>query len=158
MEGVPGQPVDEARCRAMVQALLAGRFKLAIHHETRPMPVYAMTVAKNGPKLQSAGEADAGRNNRAKSCASPPKGWSMQELAGCMDLYLYPMLVVDHTGLTGTYAIGLDFAAPLPDGKLLGDGPDVFSAVESQLGLKLDQREEPVEMIVVDHIQPPDAN
>jgi uncharacterized protein (TIGR03435 family) len=72
--------------------------------------------------------------------------------------FLYPTPAVDHTGLDGVYKINLDFAPPVPDGKPIGDGPDLFSALESQLGLELGQRKEPVETIVIDHIQPPNPN
>jgi uncharacterized protein (TIGR03435 family) len=71
---------------------------------------------------------------------------------------LYPTPVVDHTGLNGVYKINLNFAPPGPDGKPMGDGPDLFSAVELQLGLKLDQRKEDVETIVIDHIEQPEPN
>ncbi len=158
MEGVPAGPADEAQCRRMVQALLAERFKLAIHRESRPMSVYALVVARNGPKFQPAGEADQGRT-RPVACKSPSRGWSMQDLADCMDLYLYPTLVVDHTGLSGgLYKITLDFSPPNGVGGLLGDGPDAFSAVESQLGLKLEDRKQQVEVIVIDHLEQPEAN
>lgn len=156
IEGVPAGPVSLDQCRKMAQALLAERFKLAIHRETRSMSVYALLVAKNGPKLQPPAETDVAP--RGKACASPPKGWSIEELADCLNLYLYPNLVVDRTGLTGLYKITLDFSPPNGRGGLLGDGPDVFSAVESQLGLKLDQRKEEVEMIVIDHLEQPEAN
>lgn len=157
MEGVPGGPVDETRCRAMVQALLAERFKLAIHRESRSMSVYALGIAKNGPKLQPAGATEAGRR-KPVACRSASDGWSMQDLADCLDLYLFPTLVVDHTGLNGRYKIDLDFSPPNGRGGLLGDGPDAFSAVESQLGLRLDPRKEPVEVVVIDDVEQPDAN
>jgi len=82
----------------------------------------------------------------------------MQELADFLERLFSPTPVVDHTGLTGPYKITLNFSPSTPDGKLIGDGPDIFSAVESQLGLKLDQRKENVEMVIVDHIEQPEAN
>ena len=141
----------------MLQALLAERFKLAIHRETRSMPVYALVAGRNGPRLQPADGAEEPRT-KPVACKSPSTGWSMQDLADCLDLYLYPTLVVDRTGLRGLYKITLDFSPPNGRGGLLGDGPDAFSAVESQLGLKLEDRKEPVEVIVIDRLEPPEAN
>lgn len=93
IEGLPDGPADDAQCRVMVQALLAQRFKLAVHRESRARPVYALLIGKNGPKIEPAGEADQ-RRPKPMACVSPAQGWSMQDLADCLDLYLYPTLVV----------------------------------------------------------------
>jgi uncharacterized protein (TIGR03435 family) len=159
---VSPEPASDARCRAMLQALLAERFKLAVHRETRTLSVYALLIAKNGAKMQPATDADQDgvHVNGAKTFGSP-KGWSMEELADFLARSFYLTPVVDRTGLQGLYRLTLNFAPGLynvPGVAPQGDGPDIFSAVESQLGLKLEQRKEPVEVMVIDYIEQPEAN
>jgi uncharacterized protein (TIGR03435 family) len=157
----PG-PTSDIQCRAMVRTLLAERFKLTIHRESRTLSVYALQVAKNGAKMQPATDADQDgvHVNGAKTFGSP-KGWSMPELADFLTRSFYLTPVVDRTGLKGLYKLTLNFAPGLynvPGVAPQGDGPDIFSAVEAQLGLKLEQRKEPVETVVIDHIEQPEAN
>jgi uncharacterized protein (TIGR03435 family) len=162
IEAFAAMPVSESQCRAMVQSLLADRFKLAVHRETHTLSVYALLIAKNGAKMKPATDADQDgvHINNAKTFGSP-KGWSMEELADFLARSFYLTPVVDRTGLEGLHKLTLNFAPGLynvPGVAPQGDGPDIFSAVEAQLGLKLEQRKEPIEMIVIDHIEPPDAN
>jgi uncharacterized protein (TIGR03435 family) len=95
----PG-PASDTQCRAMVRTLLAERFKLAVHRETRTLSVYALLIAKNGAKIKPATDADLDgvHVNGAKTFGSP-KGWSMQELADFLVRFLNPTPVVDRTGL-----------------------------------------------------------
>jgi uncharacterized protein (TIGR03435 family) len=154
------EPMSEGQCKQMVQSLLADRFAMAGHRETRMLPVYALTVAKNGPKLREVA-ADAGpgvRINGARfqslSDNEPPKGLSMGRLAGTLSDH--PVLrrpVIDNTGLTGIYSFDLTFSMKEGD-----DRPSIFTAVQEQLGLKLESVKAPLEVLVVDHIEKASAN
>jgi uncharacterized protein (TIGR03435 family) len=163
IEGKPAGPVDDLQCRQMVQALLEDRFQLKIHRETRERGVYFLVIAKNGPKLrevkQDAPQTGGGvRINRALMQApsekEAPKGWSAAKLAGYLaGLPDVGRPVLDKTGLTGIYAFSLEFSRKEGD-----DRPAIFTAVQDQLGLKLDAGKAPLEMLVIDHVQRASGN
>ena len=135
----------------MLQGLLADRFKMAIHRETKELPVYALVVAKGGPKLKSS-ESDYGistNSNRTRlhvtAKATMPR--FAEFLSGEIG-----RPVVDQTGLTSAYDFTIDWA--VDDAIAPNDssaGPSVFTALQEQLGLKLDSSKGPVEIFVVDH-------
>ena len=151
--------------RPMLQTLLAERFKLKFHREMREMPVYALVVGKNGPKFkESAPDADPiarhGVNGRNQNVTAAKA--TMEFLANDISNSVFSVdrPAVDKTGLTGTYDIKLEAT---PDFRL-HDGTDdpsditIFSAVQDQLGLKLDPQKAMVEILVVDHIEKPSGN
>jgi uncharacterized protein (TIGR03435 family) len=160
-------PISEDQCRLMVQTLLDDRFKLVVHRFTGELPVYALTVAKNGPKMHEVKPDDEPKpGGRVRIMGSPVqglpgqepfKGWSMTQLVDF--LTGQPALdggpVVDKTGLTGIYEIDLDYAfrAGFAGGK-----PEIYDAVQEQLGLKLDSIKAPFDLLVVDRLEKPDAN
>ena len=175
----------EAR-RHMLQALLADRFKLTIHRETKELPIYALVVAKNGPKLQEAKPGDTYPNGFKGPGGRGGRGMMMMgqgELTG-QGLHIADLArqlsqqlgrsVVDKTGLTGLYDFTLkwtpDNQMPMPGGA--GDGgrgsdgsastdsssPSIFTAVQEQLGLKLESQKGPVEVLVIDHVEKPSEN
>jgi uncharacterized protein (TIGR03435 family) len=147
--------------RVMMQTLLADRFKLVVHRETQEEQVYTLVVGKNGSKMQEAKEV------RRTHCDFPGPGQIVcteGELVGFTSI-LSSMLespVLDNTGLKGFYNFSLEFADPrwrskdLPSE--LSSRPDIFSAVQEQLGLKLEAKKGPVEILVVDHIERPSEN
>jgi uncharacterized protein (TIGR03435 family) len=153
-----------------LQPLLATRFNLQLHHETRQRPTYSLVVAKNGPKLHKAqlGQTSSnalkghdGTGGNDKSTATPGKivlqGSSLSALASVLSSQGLNHAVVDKTGLTGTYDITLrwspdDIASP--DASL----PSLFTALQEQLGLKLQYNKNPIDVIVIDHIEKPSAN
>ena len=153
--------VSEEQCRLMVQSLLADRFHLQIHHETKERQVYFLTVAKNGPKLQAV-KADAvdslgvrfnGRHPAILSEDQPAPGWTMARLAGFLDGILDDgHSVIDKTGLTGLYAFNLDYSR---DGV---ERPLVGAALQDQLGLRLEATKAPVDVVAIDHIERPSGN
>jgi uncharacterized protein (TIGR03435 family) len=169
----------------MVQSLLAERFKLVAHVETRVMPVYDLVVAKGGPKLTVAKEMQPGDNAPPPPTApgKPPspadmrqgimvlaktknvmemtaKGQTLDSFAQ-MPFFGLESPVVNKTGLTGKYDFTLDWARDQdgpPDSQVDAEAPGLFTAIEEQLGLKLVAAKGPVEVIVIDHIELPSEN
>jgi uncharacterized protein (TIGR03435 family) len=156
-------PPAKVEFRQMLQALLAARFQLKVHREMREMPVYALVVAKNGPKLkESAPDAQSGglfHQNGRNMEVTLPKAFTGDIADALNGTAFFDRHVVDHTGLTGTYDVKLVFTPALQKYLSTPDvnDRDAFHAVE-QLGLKLEPRKEPVEILVVDRIEKPSAN
>jgi uncharacterized protein (TIGR03435 family) len=141
----------------MLQTLLRDRFKLALHRETRQLPVYALATAKNGSKLKPAESAsgitsDTNRTNWHISAKTTMPQFA-EFLARKLD-----RLVVDETGLSGVFEIVLDAAPYSLDGSPDAAGPSIFTALQEQLGLKLEARKAPVEILVVDRAERPSEN
>jgi uncharacterized protein (TIGR03435 family) len=163
--------------RLMVQALLADRFHLKIHHETRPLPVIALTLtnpnATTDPKLTQIPDPLTSPNpshewfglsndgqGHVKVHGEPIKLFAeflgnLPEIGGRM--------VVDQTGLTGTYTFTLNYtpqqlAEATDNGSSTPAGPSLFAALSEQLGLKLKSTKAPIDVIVIDHIDPPTPN
>ena len=152
-------PASESELRHMLVPVLADRFHLTLHRETRVLPVYALVVAKGGHKLR---DGDGG-----EQWVSPDPGgggfryrnYPMSALALTLSLLRTTgRPVVDRTGLTGRY----DFTANLQDLPAGATAEDlkravfesdtaVFAALQEQLGLKLNAERAPIEMLVVDH-------
>lgn len=149
--------------RLMLQTLLAERFHLKVHRETKEMPVYALVVGKNGPKFkQSSPDAafvsDHGVNghNQTITLARSTMESLANEIRGG---FAVGRPVLDRTGLTETYDLKMEAT---PEGRI-NRAPEpgdisIFTAVQQQLGLRLDPRKEPVEILVVDHIEKPSEN
>ncbi len=143
--------------RLRMKALLASRFALAVHTETREMPIYALVVAKNGPHLQATTSEGLTLNNRNGLVIA--KKASMQAFADRLLSYRMGRSVVDKTGLSGEYDFEIKFvedrgAAAAAD----VSGPDFLTAMQEQLGLKLEQQKGPVPVLLVDHAEKPSAN
>jgi uncharacterized protein (TIGR03435 family) len=185
--GAPAGPLN-----FMMQDLLADRFKLRAHRETREMPTYALMLARSDEKLGAGLRASTvdcaavmrGRGGRGAPAPGPPPPGERpacgmrvapnQVLAGGVPLaQLTQMLsqftqriVVDRTGLDGIFDIDLTFtpdrlpqgppppgAPPLPS--IDPNGPSLFTAVQEQLGLRLESERAPVEVLVIDHVERP---
>jgi uncharacterized protein (TIGR03435 family) len=151
---LPPWPDSNKQLSLMLQSLLMDRFKLALHRETREQPVYELVAARSGAKLKmaEAGESpgfemDAGRIH---SMAVP-----LEYLAGSL-AYLLGRTVVDKTGIAGKYSYTLTFTPD--DAPPAEAGPSVFTALQDQLGLKLESSKGPVELLVIDRAEKPDAN
>jgi uncharacterized protein (TIGR03435 family) len=166
---LPGVP-NVLQQRAMVQKLLAERFKLTFHNDKKEMPAFVMTVAKDGSKLTPTTLTGLNPVNGVHASAD---GWvlsshnaSMAVLAGFLQLAVVDRPVVDHTGLTGRYDIDLDFTPdssqfnghPPPPRQTDSPAPGLFEALEKQLGLKLSSERTMVTVVVVDHAEKPSAN
>lgn len=156
--------------QAMFQKLLADRFKLAVHWETRELPVYALILAKKGSKLQPTKETSQGSgtssNNSGSGSQFSAKGITLPELAQALSQELFRELgrdIIDKTEIKGRYDLTLnwtpDAGAVTDDATSTADfGPSLFTAVQEQLGLKLEPAKAPVQVLVIDHVEMPSAN
>lgn len=147
-----GAPVSQDQLRLMLQTLLADRFGLVFHRQEATRSVYALTVGKNGPKLTEAKSDDsAGITADVGHLAFTAA--SMSGLARRLSQQLHEP-VSDLTGLKGVYNFTLDWQQ---DDNV--SGPSLFTAVQEQLGLKLEAQKAPIEVLVVDHAEKiPTAN
>jgi len=189
-----GNPTVKQK-QLMLKSVLADRFKLTVHHETRQLPIYDLVLAKvgkTGPQLVPHGDdtncvdaaaigppPSAGTGRWLPTCGAfslvnsgtgfqplardITMGWFAENLSG-----LVGRLVVDRTGLSGTFDVTLAYT---PDSGQLGyqlrndaNAPDpsappsIFTALQEQLGLKLDSQTGPVDVLVVDHAEEPSPN
>jgi uncharacterized protein (TIGR03435 family) len=153
-------PVPVRELRLMLQQLLADRFKLTLHHETKEIPVYELTVAKGGPKLPDPRAADdhhAVENlPRIQDGSFLFEDTSMTEFAAKLSqLYGIDRPVVDKTGIAGYYDIVFKGAAAA---QRQPDGPSLYTLIQEQLGLKLVPTKGPMDVIVIDHAEKPSEN
>jgi len=142
--------------KLMLQALLGDRFKLRIHHEALERPIYALIAAKGGFKLKESpangvegGMAWSSGRIDIKKGSIGGLAFTLSDLVGRM--------VVNKTGITGKYDISLQWT---PD-ELQGTpdaGPSIFTAIEEQLGLKLESTKGLVDIVFADHAEKPSEN
>jgi uncharacterized protein (TIGR03435 family) len=162
--------------RGMMRALLAERFHLTMRHETRQMPVWALMMAKGGPKFKEtagpppdvndgidpAKQYDKSKPYRSRWKLGPGVIQGQDVTIGNFDGMLGSMReiesrkILDRTGLTGEYDLTLKWASV--DDPREADGPSLFTAIQEQLGLKLESTRAPMEVVVVDHIERPSEN
>jgi uncharacterized protein (TIGR03435 family) len=163
----------EGELKLMMQSMLADRFKLKIHTETRALSGYALLVTKNGPKLGPATSDDPkqsgmpGRPGQITSINMP-----ISSLADGISSNL-GQPVVDETGLTGRFNYTLVWTPGQADVLLSRyppppevqrewaidpNGPPIFTAIQEQLGLRLEARKVPTEVLVIDSVQKPSEN
>jgi len=135
--------------------LLADRFQLVAHRETRNVQEYDLVVAKGGSKLKEVErQADQFRLTNGKGRIATRGGARVAMLASLLAGKLhYP--VIDKTGLENYYDIQLTYA---PDDSQSDSGPSLFAALQEQLGLKLEPRKGPVDCLVIDRIERPSGN
>ncbi len=157
-------PTELKDIKLMVQSLLADRFQLRIHRATREVPVYALLVARNGPRIRTAKDTELG---------SGPAGFQVRygtilvrsaplaSLVAALNLII-DRPVLDKTGLDEKYDFRLEFdqSSTGRGGELPYDvgKPSIFTAVEEQLGLKLEPQHADMEMLVVDNVEMPSDN
>jgi uncharacterized protein (TIGR03435 family) len=178
---IPSNSTAESR-RLMLRSLLADRFKLVTHNDSRPMPAYALTVGKHHELKESDGSGEGGCNFNVQNAPTGPpapgtpiqlpvivytcRSTSMAALAAGMlnfagaAQYFNNTLVVDKTDLEGNWDFTFRFTPKLPVGiQTTGESISLFDAVEKQLGLKLDLTTSPMPVIVVDSVnQKPSEN
>ena len=180
LEGIPDKETDprlkQPEIRAQLQALLANRFKLALHHETKDLPSYALEVGESGSKLQPSKYADypdaakgpdgkgihrmmmMQQDGSGQVMGIAAQKSSLPEFALQLSMQLGKK-VVDKTGLTGQYDFNLHWsqAAADNDASDSAAGPSLFTAIQDQLGLKLVPQAGPVDVLIVDHVEKPEA-
>jgi uncharacterized protein (TIGR03435 family) len=153
----------EDEMRPLLQGLLAERFRLTLHRETRQLPSYVLTVAKNGPKLEAAADGGADlpfkKANKTGGKNIVADRLTMPQFAEILSHRLsHP--VQDRTGLSGAYRVRLEWAAedkaPKPGkpdkAKPAPDSQSIFTALRDQMGLRLDGHKAQVEFLVIDHV------
>jgi uncharacterized protein (TIGR03435 family) len=192
-----GDPPGSKMYGPMLRALLEDRFKLKVHREAKEAPVYLLTIAKGGAKLQSTKEGSCISEDinraRPRPAAGQPRprvcGSQVTGLDDTFDLYGATMAslsiqlgirldrdVIDKTGIAGMFDIHLDVsradvtprflaggevgqAEPsTPVGATEPTGPSIFTALQQQLGLKLESGQGLVEFLVIDHVEKPSGN
>lgn len=146
-KGAPGSSREQLQ--AMMQTLLAERFKLATHREQKEMSHYALVPAKNGPKMRPVQEIPEGfrgttYGGRISSILQMPG------LAYLLSRFETGRPIIDETGLRGLYEVKLEWALRQVQNADAAPGPSLFTALTEQLGLKLEARKGPVEVLVVD--------
>ncbi len=170
------EKLSEDQFKLMFQSFLRDRFQLKVHWETKELPVLALVVAKGGPKLQQAKPGDTYPDG-LKGPDGKPAGhagmmmWGRGRLTGQgvpIGNLVPPLtqelgrIVQDKTGLTGKYDIELRWTTDdaAPDSRSASDspGPSIFTAMQEQLGLKLESQKAPVQVLLIDHVEQPPPN
>ncbi|HEV3196862.1 MAG TPA: TIGR03435 family protein [Bryobacteraceae bacterium] len=163
IEAKTGRPekIEPGQMSPLLQGLLADRFNLKFHREMRELTVYALVVEKNqrsGPKLKAstegAGTAMNTHGGPGKSQQLVGTAVSMGALAGYVGNRL-GRIVVDKTGLSESYDFTLEWA---PDGAPETSVPSLVTALQEQLGLKLESQKSPMEVLVIDNLRRPSEN
>jgi uncharacterized protein (TIGR03435 family) len=181
-----GNASPEMMMGPMMQTLLEDRFKLKIHRETREVPVYALRVAKGGPKLTPFQEGSCTPSTSAEAPpvrGKPPvcktfasskgsnlmilqgQGLTLDEFSGVVLAasalgFKFDRPVINRTGIVGRFDFHLEFAiddllVAAPSGAA---GPSIFTAIQQQLGLRIEPTKGPSEVLVIDHVEKPSEN
>jgi uncharacterized protein (TIGR03435 family) len=155
MEKLP--PMERVEVsKQMLQALLADRFKLRVHYEARIQPIDQLIITKGGSRLKPWPEGQQQRGTSWGSNRIRIQGAGMDKLAFILSDAL-GRTVVDKTGVTGNYDIDLKWTPDDQQGTP-NAGPTLFTAIQEQLGLKLEPAKGPVNTLVVDHVEKPSEN
>ncbi len=164
-DGVPNQH----QWKIAVQKLLIERFQLQIHHEKLEMPAFALVIARGGPKL-TPGDGNVKVHQSMGLSGAPGQTMygrgvnaSIGDFIGELQRIVMNRPIVDETGLTGVYNIQIAFTREEPDALGMTELPDtaapnLLEALQQQLGLKLEGKKTPVDVIVIDHAEAPEAN
>jgi uncharacterized protein (TIGR03435 family) len=151
------ETIGEEQFALLLRSLIADRFGLQVHWETREGSVYALTIDKGGPKFnKSVNEGKPNINTRKGSGKGQMIGTreSISILAGNLGNQL-GRIVLDKTELTGAYDWMLEWSL---DPAIESTEPSLFTAVREQLGLKLTAQKGPIPMLVIDSAQRPSGN
>jgi uncharacterized protein (TIGR03435 family) len=155
---------------SMLRKLLADRFKLTFHREQKQLSIYALTVAKSGLKLKESSappDTPPVLINRMfpDRVLLPARNATMVQLASMMQRAVLDRPVLDKTGLSGKYDFDLEwtpdetqFGGQRPAATSESTKPDLFAAIQQQLGLKLEATKGPVEVLVIGQVERPSEN
>jgi uncharacterized protein (TIGR03435 family) len=172
IEAKAAYPSSRDQLHEMFKTLLADRFKLQFHRETKDLSAYVLSTDKSGPKikLNESPESFDIPIHSARGAGPLPKIVGTRVPMQYFSYYLSLLLnapVVDRTGLDRYYDFTLEWMPEpglearkggAPEVPLASDGPNLFTALREQLGLKLESRKAPVEVFVIDHAEKPEAN
>lgn len=161
LPNVDGQP-NMKQFQGLVQKVLAERFGLRSHHEQREMPAFALAVAKSGPKMDlSKGDPNGLPDNEGMGGNGRQirkyTNVSMSDLAMMLQFNV-DRPVVDQTGLKGRYDFKLQWTVDEPQVTDPDAPPGLFTAIQEQIGLKLETVKAPVDVLVIDRVERPSAN
>jgi uncharacterized protein (TIGR03435 family) len=185
MQKLPPEKRSE-QSRQMLQSLLADRFKLKLGHETRELSVYLLTVAKNGPKFKESTlpqqQGPAGSEPPRRGIMMNGRG-QLNVIDAKLDMFANVLshqlgrVVIDKTGLTGRYDFTLHWTPDPGEGPVMPggpgpgrespggappppeqSGPSLFTALQEQLGLKLESQKAPVDILLIEHVEKPSEN
>ncbi len=169
--GTPDQPEDAPnpamgrakfeghfnRQRERMRALLMDRFGLVMRAETREMPIYALTIAKGGHKLTVVTDDKKGPNFSTRRGSMTGTAIDISMLTRSLSS-LAGRPVVDETGLTGAFDLKMEWTPDEGAGPDAAAGPSIFTALQEQLGLKLESKKGPAQVLVIEKIEKPTAN
>jgi uncharacterized protein (TIGR03435 family) len=161
-------PAEDPELMLMLQSLLAERFKLTFHHEKKEYQGYVLVIAKGGLKIQPVepGEASSNSSSNDKRASMDAGHIPMSKLADILSRSLRAP-VEDATGATGVYSFKLEWTpddqsarVPSRDGAALPveEGPSIYTAIQTKLGLKLEPRKVPMDVLVIDSAEKPSEN
>ncbi len=164
VDGVPdveGEP-SMRQLQGLMRKILAERFGLQLHHEQREMPVFALTVAKGGPKMIANTSDPNGWFDQQNGTANGRhvealKNTSMADLALILQFHV-DRPVVDQTGLKGRYDLKLQWTVDEAQTTAPDAPPGLFTAIQDQAGLKLERVKAPADVLVIDAVERPGAN
>jgi uncharacterized protein (TIGR03435 family) len=170
IDAIAGNSVSDDELRQMFRTLLEDRFRLKIHRETREMTAYNLVVAKGGPKLKHAdpdGEVNLDGNpieqGNSLSAYGADGGTHLLGKSASMERLVYVLSgrlhapVLDRTGLTGPFDYDIVFSRE-DNPSDTGGPPALATALQEEMGLRLEKTRSPVEIIVVDHVEKPTGN
>jgi uncharacterized protein (TIGR03435 family) len=145
----------------MLQKLLTDRFRIKFHREKREIPVYAIKIAKGGPKLKVPANPDAKAGQEADSHGTEvtvtiTTGTMADFILGMQFFFDRPL--VDQTGISGRHDFTLRYTHDEANATDPNAPPGLFTAIQEQLGLKLDAVKAPVDVFVIDRVEAPSAN
>jgi uncharacterized protein (TIGR03435 family) len=157
---IPGEP-NLHQQQEMLQKLLTERFGLRFHHEKRQLPVYAIQIAKGGPKLKPPANPDAEADQEASNHGSEitvtiTTGTMADFILGMQFFFDRPL--IDQTGISGRHDFTLRYTHDEANATSPNAAPGLFTAIQEQLGLKLDALKAPIDVFVIDHVETPSAN
>jgi uncharacterized protein (TIGR03435 family) len=145
--------ISDGDLRPLLQALLRDRFKLEVHRETRELSAYSLVIAKKGSRLVEHTGTNESSSSTSSGSLRATKA-STGRLAGTLSRIL-SRPVIDNTGLKGEYDYKLEWA---PTEQTDSPLPSIFTALQEQLGLKLDSARTPVDVLVIDSAEKPLEN
>jgi uncharacterized protein (TIGR03435 family) len=159
---VPGQPTHP-QMQSLVRKLLAERFGLVLHPEQKEMVAYALTVAKGRPRMDKSAGDPNGMSNESDSenggqTTVRVQNFSMAEMTALLTGLFLDRPAVDQTGLNGRYDFQLKWTSDMTRETAADAPPGLFTAIQEQLGLKLEATKAMVDVLVIDKVERPGAN